>query len=136
MARNPAIPLSAKLAAVDEIASSLEASDLAKRLLAMLTENYRLPHLANVTAAVRQEVKQRLGIINAQVTSAVPLEESQTLQLRQMLESSLGKKVELEVSVEPALLGGFVAQVGSRRYDVSLKGQLERMTEEMAAATA
>ena len=51
----------------------------------------------------------------------------QEVRLKQLLEGSLGKTVEVEVAVDQDLLGGFVVQVGSDRYDVSLKGELERM---------
>lgn len=133
MAGNPAIPMDNKQSAVEEIAANLQLSSLARRLILLLTENYRLQHVGDVTAAVREQVRKRLGVVSAAVASAAPLDESQTARLQEVLQKALGKKVELEVTVEPELLGGFVAQVGSRRYDISLKGQLERMAEEMAA---
>ncbi|REJ83895.1 MAG: ATP synthase F1 subunit delta [Acidobacteria bacterium] len=136
MASNPAVPVEKKVAIVEEIGRSLAISNLALRLLRLLTQNYRLVHVGDVAGAVARMVKQRLGIVAAQVTSAVPLDPAQADRLRSVLEGALGKKVELEVTVEPDLLGGFVAQVGSRRYDVSLRGQLRRMAEEMASASA
>ena len=71
----------------------------------------------------------------ALVTSATELKRrSAEPACKDLLESSLGGKVELEVRVDESLLGGFVAQVGSERYDVSLKGELERMASHLAGS--
>ena len=131
---NPGIPGETKRATVREIAQQIGVDDLTTRLLDLLVVNYRLPYLGDVVAAVDELVKRRAGVVTARVTSAAQLSDEQVGKLQAVLEKALGKQVELEVDVESGLLGGFVAQVGSRRYDVSLRGQLARMADQMAAA--
>ena len=83
-------------------------------------------------SVVDELLDRRLGKVKARVSSAAPLDESQSRRLREVLERKLGKDVDVEISVDPTLLGGFVAQVGSDRYDVSLRGQLNRLEASMA----
>lgn len=131
---NPGVPPETKRAVVREIAEKIGVSDLALRLLDLLVQNYRLTGLPDIVEAVDELVRRQAGVVTAQVTSAAQLSDQQVEQLRTVLEKALGKKVQLDVAVEEGLLGGFVAQVGSRRYDVSLRGQLSRMADQMAAA--
>jgi F-type H+-transporting ATPase subunit delta len=49
-----------------------------------------------------------------------------------VLEKKAGKRLELRESVDPSLLAGFVAQVESQLFDGSLRGQLDRLTKELA----
>jgi F-type H+-transporting ATPase subunit delta len=68
------------------------------------------------------------------VSSAQPLEAAQREQLERTLRERLGHEVRLETAVDPRLIGGFVVQVGSVRYDGSLDGQLERLRQQLVAA--
>ena len=133
MAANPGIPLDAKQKAVADVGASIGIGSEAKRFLALLVQNYRLPHLPEIVDGLNELVKQRLGVVTAVVDSAAEMDERQRGELKQLLEQELGKTVELQVAIDPSLLGGFVAQIGSRRYDVSLSGQLDRMSEQLAS---
>lgn len=133
VARNPAIPLEVKSRAVAQVADRLGLGERAKRLLAILLENLRLPQLDQVLLALDELIDQRRGVVTANVRTAEDLDEDQRQSLRATLEQTLGKKVEIELTVDPELLGGFVAVVGSERYDVSLAGQLNRLAERMAS---
>jgi len=59
------------------------------------------------------------------VTSAKKLTAAQLTQLKSKLKSETGQAVDIEASVDPELLGGFVVKLGSRLYDASLKTKLE-----------
>ena len=70
--------------------------------------------------------------MRARVRSAAPLSDAQRAALRERLGRRLGKTVLLDTAVDPSLLGGFVAEVGSRLLDMSLRGQLRRLRERLA----
>jgi F-type H+-transporting ATPase subunit delta len=67
------------------------------------------------------------------VTAARALDQSEQDALTRRLESVTGRTVSLEVSVDPAVLGGMVIRSGSLYYDASLKGQLERLRRQLIA---
>jgi F-type H+-transporting ATPase subunit delta len=136
MAQSPGIPQGVKQSAIAQIAESLALGRLARSLLDLLVENYRLVHLPAIVEAVEELLHRRLGVVKARVTAADPIDPEQVARLEAVLGGALGKSVELEVAVDGELLGGFVAQVGSRRYDGSLRGQLDRLSRQLAEAGA
>lgn len=132
MARNPAIPMEVKQRVVVEVSRVLGLGKLLVRFLDLLLTHYRLIHADSILAAVDRILMRRLGVVSAQVTSAEPLEAAQQERLRSVLAQVLERQVELEVNVAPELLAGFVVHVESRRYDASLRGQLERLATSLA----
>lgn len=138
MATNPAVPMERKRAIVDEICKRLGieggTEGLAERFLLLLLENYRLQHLPTVLEALETELNRRLGVATADVTTAQPVESEETERLRDVLTKMLDQKVELKMSVDPDLIAGFRARVGSTLYDASLRGQLDRLADRLAEA--
>ena len=67
---------------------------------------------------------ERLGVVRAQVTSARPLDGLQQRELAAKLEQVTGKQVRMEVAIDPSLIGGVIAKVGSTIYDGSVRNQL------------
>ena len=84
--------------------------------------------------AYQKLLDERLGIIRARVTAAYSLNHSEQQELTVRLEQATGKQIRMEVAVDPSLIGGVVAQVGSTIYDGSVRQQLEafktRLVEE------
>lgn len=134
MAANPAVPVPEKRRIVHRIGERLGLGDLAFRFVDLLLSRYRLQHLPAVLEALEAEIDRRLGVATAQVTTAHPLDEEETERLRQALGGMLDRRVDLELAVDPALIAGFRARVGSTLYDASLKGQLDRLAERLAEA--
>lgn len=132
MAANPAIPRETKEQVVGEICGVLGIGGLTRRLLDLLVQNYRLVHLDDIVAAVDEALNRRLGIVTAQVVTAQPLDDDAERRLREVLERLLDQKIRLSVTTQPSLLAGFVARIGSRRYDASLDGQLARLANTLA----
>jgi F-type H+-transporting ATPase subunit delta len=134
MAANPAVPVPEKRRIVRRIGDRLGLGDLAFRFVDLLLSNYRLQHLPAVLEALEAELDRRLGVATAQVTTAHPLDAEETERLRQTLGGMLDRRVDLELEVDPGLIAGFRARVGSTLYDASLKGQLDRLAERLAEA--
>ena len=133
MAANPAIPLETKRRTLSEVGDLLGYGQGVRRLLELLLENYRFVNLPEIVAAFEELLNRKLGVVRASVVSASELNAEQRQQLAEVLESLAGGQVEFDLSVDPELLGGFVATVGSRRYDTSVKGQIERMAKDLGA---
>jgi F-type H+-transporting ATPase subunit delta len=132
MASNPGVPRRVKEEILREIGARLGIGPLVRSLIELLERNYRLAQVDDVLDAVDQTLDRRLGVVRAEVTTAHALDPDQERRLRATLESMLEQKVKLTLSTDPRLIAGFVARVGSRRYDASLDGQIDRLAQTLA----
>jgi F-type H+-transporting ATPase subunit delta len=134
MASNPGVPRRVKEDVLRQLCERLEIGPLTRSLLDLLMKNYRLTQVDAVLDAVDRILDRRLGVVRAQVRTAHALTGDQESRLRAVLERMLEKKVKLELDLEPRLLAGFVARIGSRRYDASLNGQIDRLAATLAGS--
>ncbi len=82
------------------------------------------------------DYNRRQGILKAVVTSAAPLSEENKARLQKIVEDATQKAVMLEAKVDPALIGGFVLNVGDRQFDTSLAGSLSKLKKEFSQKVA
>ena len=132
MAASPAIPIEVKESVLGEICEKLEIGTLATTFLHLLMKNYRLIRLGEILEAVDQILNRRFGVVVAEVVSAQALDEGRQHRLEEVLGRLLDQQVDLTTKTDPKLLGGFVARIGSYRYDASLNGQLSRLASSLA----
>ena len=128
---NPAVPLADKRRVLQSLAARAEVQSLSANFLGLLLEKRRLSHLEEIALAYEELADERLNRGKATVTSAAPLPEPMLEGLKVRLRRATGKEVYVEARVDPAILGGLVAQVGSTVYDGSLRTQLRRMREQL-----
>ncbi len=102
-----------------------------KKLLVLLAESRKLNLVPDLAIAYRERLLTHQNIVRAEVTSAVALSPERTKALAESLGKVTGKQVDLSVSVDPELLGGVVAKIGSTVYDGSVRTQLQRMHAEL-----
>jgi F-type H+-transporting ATPase subunit delta len=123
--QNPAYPREIRAAVVARLTEPLHLDAEPAALLRLLGERNRLGGLTAIVAAFRELADVELGRLRARVTSAVPLDDAAVNAIAEKLSASTQKKVLVERAVDPAILGGVIAQVGSVVYDGSLRTQLE-----------
>ncbi len=126
---HPSSSPEARLAAVDQLAGPLALSPATANLLRLLVERRRVADLQVLAATFRDLVDEKVGRVQAVVTSAKPLSDEQRTALVGALNARTGKQVVLQAKVDASLLGGVRAQVGSVVYDGSVKTQFERLGE-------
>lgn len=129
---NPAIENQVKVNVTKTIADKLALSELAQKVLEVLLNNHRMNDLGAINFALASLVNEKLSIVVADVTTAHQLNETETAELRKTLETKVGKKVELRLSTDPSLLGGFVAQIGSEIWDASVVGKIHKFRASLA----
>ncbi len=132
----PWIKAATKRAIVAAVAERLGLSSLTRNFLALVAQRRRLDLLPDILAAYRALVDEAAGRVRARVRSAADLTEAQQAAIRDRLGRRLGKAVLLETEVDPSLLGGFVAEVGSAILDASLTGQLRALREQLIRGSA
>jgi F-type H+-transporting ATPase subunit delta len=122
---NPAYTREVRAAVVLRLAQDLTLDAEPSALLQLLGERNRLGGLSAIVVAFRELADVELGRVRATVTSAVPLDDAAVDAIAARLSAATQKKVLVERAIDPAILGGVVAQVGSVVYDGSLRTQLE-----------
>jgi len=128
---NPSIPGEQKRAVLDAVMQRIGGSRPVRNFIAVLTDHHRLPLFGEIVKQVHQELNDRLGLADAQVTSARPLGDPEKHILEAEIAKLTGKRVRARYQQDPSLLGGAVVQVGSSIYDGSVNGQLERIREQL-----
>ena len=117
--------------AIAGVAASLKIDPLTSNLLGVLAQNRRLGELANVVRSFSALAASHRGEATADVTSAHPLSADQVTALKAQLQSRLGRDVAVNLSVDPAILGGLVVKVGSRLVDSSIRTRLNTLAAAM-----
>ena len=99
----------------------------------MALESEMFASLSAVLHSFELIVDERLGFARAEVTSAAELDQPQRAALNGELERLTGKRIRMRLAVDPALIGGVVARIGSTVYDGSVRGQLSSMGRRLSA---
>ena len=129
---NPAVPLDQRLAVTSSLLESRIAPP-ALRLVNLLVERGRATILSRVAGDFTRQLNAHRGIVMATVTSAVPLTNDETNDIRSRVEAMAGSRVDLQTKVDPAIIGGLTIQVGDRLLDASIRGRLERLRDQLHA---
>lgn len=127
----PTVSTTSKRAIVTAIAERLGLATPAVRLLQLLAERDRLHLTEELLGAYRERMLARQRIMKARIQSATPLAPAAVAAIEGRLSAATGKNVSVEATVDPDLIGGVVATVGSTVYDGSVKSQLERLRKQL-----
>ena len=131
---DPAIAAPAKHAVLEQILNTATGlSGEVRRLLLMLADRNRLAIVRDVASAYGARLMAHRNIVLAQITTATPLPDSKRESLTKALSAAASADVRLQEMVDPAIMGGIVARVGSVVYDASLTRQLEKMRQQLLA---
>lgn len=128
---NPRVPVRERTALVRTLAERAHTEAPVARLLVLLAERGRLELLPAIAEAYGERLLTYRKIVRAQVTTATPLSEERTNALRDSLSRVTGRDVQLDVAVDPTLIGGLVARIGSTVYDGSIRTQLQKVRRQL-----
>ena len=124
---NPAIPVQRKQATVAEVTARLKTSLVLAKLVALLAERDRLVLLPELLASYRERLLDYQRVVRAEVTTAVPLTADRVNAIERGLAQLTGRTVTVATKVNPSIMGGVVARIGSTVYDGSVTTQLQKM---------
>ena len=125
----PSVPIEAKRRALDELASAAGVDDVGRRFLGLVLERRRVVALPEILSAIRATYDRASGVVEARVTVAAPLDEKERVRIEEALARQLNRRVRMNVQVDPKILAGFVAKVGSEVFDASASRAIERFHE-------
>ena len=124
---SPGVPLGVKQNVMRELLALQPVSRVVARLLTLIVENDDVNEMEAIVEAFEQRVLDMHQVVRAEITSAVPLTDDKVQAIEASLAAAAGARVVITPKVDPAILGGVVAKVGSRVYDGSIARHLERI---------
>jgi F-type H+-transporting ATPase subunit delta len=128
---SPLVGREQALQAVAATAQVMGLDPITANFLGVLARNRRLAQLGNVIRAFNTLAARHRGEITAEVTSAHTLDDGQVDAIRKNLRTRYGSDIALDLSVDPAILGGLVVKIGSRMIDGSIRTKLNGLASAM-----
>ncbi len=126
---NPAVPARQKVEILDKLNAKLGMQKELRNLIAVLIDNDRIAHVAEVAAAYRRILQEWMGIRPAEIVTARELTKDERDSLVAEVAKLAGGKIDASFKLDQSILGGTVVRIGSTVYDGSVKGRLERLKE-------
>ena len=128
---SPVVGRSDAAKAIAAVAKALKLDSLTAKFLGVLADNRRLADLSGMIDAYNAIVAAHRGEVTAKVTSAHPLSAEQLKALAANLKTRVGRDVQIATTVDPAILGGLVVQLGSQLIDGSIRTRLNSFAQAM-----
>jgi F-type H+-transporting ATPase subunit delta len=128
---SPLVGREEALNAVRAAASAMNLDPITSNFLGVLAQNRRLGQLPNVIRFFNLLAAFHRGETTAEVTSAHPLSDDQVAALRANLKDRVGRDVAVDLTVDPAILGGLVVKIGSQQIDGSIRTKLNTLAQAM-----
>lgn len=128
---NPSVAHKQKLGLLDAIIARMGASRSLRNFAAVLIDQHRIGQIEEIAREFQHELNQRLGIAEAQVSSARELSNEEKQLLERKIASITGKVIQATYSRDASLLGGAVVRIGSTIYDGSVRGRLRKIKEDL-----
>ena len=124
---SPVLEVDAKKAAIEKLFTD-QVTPSFLNLLKLLADRQRIGILDAVLERMLELHREQRNIALATVTSASALDEQQQAELSRKVQAVAGTdNLEINLNVDPSLIGGFVVKVGSKVIDASLAGQVRRL---------
>jgi F-type H+-transporting ATPase subunit delta len=134
LVRSPVFSADQQLDALGAVLDRAAIGGVAAKFLKLVTSNRRLFAVRDMIRGYRELVALHNGEATAEVTVAEPLKDEHIEALRAALKSVSGKDVDLDIKVDPAIIGGLVVKLGSRMVDTSLRTKLNAIKHAMKEA--
>jgi F-type H+-transporting ATPase subunit delta len=131
---SPTVPAAAKKAVFAAImeAAGITSSEV-RRLVGLLADRDRLTLLPQLAEAFAERLNEAKRIARAEVVTAVPLTDGTRAALADALGRASGRTVTVSERVDPSIIGGIIARIGTFVYDASVAGQLGRLRARLTA---
>ncbi len=117
--------------AVAALAKAMSLSDVMTNVLGLMAQKRRLFVLPQLLTVLRARIADEKGEVTADVVSAKALTKAQTEKLAKTLKAKVGKDVNINATVDEALIGGLVVKVGSKMIDTSIRSKLSALQNTM-----
>ncbi len=131
---SPAIAADQKRSVLDAIAGQSGTMRPIRNFFAVLIDHGRIPMLTQIARQFETELNNQLGFVEADITSSRQLSSDEKQGMESQVERVTGKKVRARYGEDSGLLGGVIVRVGSTIYDGSVRGQLQKLKEQLSSS--
>jgi F-type H+-transporting ATPase subunit delta len=128
---NPMFGQRDRASTLDAVFAKIQTSNTIQRFIQLLVKRGRTTELSSISTGVREIADVRAKRIRAKVETASPLSDDTRESLRRALARRTGMTVQLDISIDPSLLGGIRTSVGSLVFDGTLKSHLTGLREQL-----
>jgi F-type H+-transporting ATPase subunit delta len=133
---NPTVSRQEKVKFAQVVAQAMHANRLVANTLLLMAEKGRLAYLPQVERFYAEFADRRAGRLRATVISAVPLENQAVQRMGEIFSRATRQNVTIKRQVDPSIIGGIVAQIGSQLFDGSTRNQLAQLKKQLQALQA
>ena len=129
--RNPMYTRDQQGKAMAAVADKMGLTPMVKNVVGLMAAKRRLFALPEMIAGYKALMADERGEMSADVTAARELSDAQVKALSKQIKDATGKDVNLNVTVDPSIIGGLVVKVGSRMIDTSIRSRLNNLQNAM-----
>jgi F-type H+-transporting ATPase subunit delta len=124
---SPAVAPSRKRAVMRRLLEPMGLIPQVRNFIYVVIDHRRIEEFESILEEFETLLDEHLGFVRASVESARELDAAQKQRLEALVSKIAGRKARVRFTTEPALIGGVVAHVGSKVYDGSVRGELDRL---------
>ena len=121
---NPTVQRDRRNQLLRELSQDAGLSPHVRNFLTTVVENRRIGLIDEIVKAYQHMLDEKLGVVAAVISVAQAIDALEEKAIADKIEQITGKRVRVSVRVDPSLIGGIVASVGSTIYDGSVRQQL------------
>jgi F-type H+-transporting ATPase subunit delta len=129
----PMVDTDTKTEILDQVLDSLEITEPVRRFVHVVQRHYRMEHMRDIADAYRDLVDREMGRTRARIELATVYDEADRRRIAEVMSGIVGTNVVADFVHNPDLLAGFKVQVGSKVFDGSLVGQVDRLSRKTIA---
>jgi F-type H+-transporting ATPase subunit delta len=127
---SPIITSDVKMNALKEVFTSIQIET--HSLFRLLQENKRFEILAPITSQYTQLFDEMNGVEVAKVTTAFPMNADLEAKVLAKVATISNKKITIENTVDPTIIGGFILRIGDKQYNASVANRLQELKREFS----
>lgn len=128
---DPKLTYEEQRGAIHQLVPKDVVSELALNMVMLLMQRDRLSSLPRILETFQEMYNKEKGIVVAEVTTAVPLDDAHRERVQQHLSQITGKTVELRVRHDPSILGGMITRIGDELLDASVASRLAELGDRL-----
>ena len=127
---SPIISSEVKMKALSEVFGSVQADT--KSLFRLLQENKRFQILEAIATQFNAQFDEMNGVEVAKVTTAFPITADLEAKILAKATSISTKKITIQNTVDPSIIGGFILRIGDKQYNASVSNRLHELKREFS----
>ncbi|HET7615906.1 MAG TPA: F0F1 ATP synthase subunit delta [Bacillales bacterium] len=126
---HPRLDAEEKKKIIDAFASKVTSE--VSNFLKVLVDRHREEELAGIIKQYEAMANEARGIIDAVVTTAMPLTDNEKKKLADQFGEALNKQIRIQERIDPEIIGGMMIRIGNRVYDGTVAGKLSRFKQSL-----